>query len=74
MWSTIMEQNLLTRKARAAELTARQRRQCKLISWFLIKIKMKIKMRILISKLVPRRINVLVDLKVCEASQENQVR
>nr|CAD2203209.1 unnamed protein product [Meloidogyne enterolobii] len=27
MWSTIMEQNLLTRKARAAELTARQRRQ-----------------------------------------------
>jgi len=26
-----MEQNVLTRKARAAEITARQRRQCKLI-------------------------------------------
>jgi len=26
-----MEQNVLTRKARAAEIIARQRRQCKLI-------------------------------------------
>nr|CAD2208670.1 unnamed protein product [Meloidogyne enterolobii] len=56
MWSTIMEQNVLTRKARAAEITARQRRQYENAN----------------VKASPRRIYVLVDLKVCAASQENQ--